>query len=127
MKTLRKQVNEMIYGIGIDLIEIDRVKEMLERQSRFPEKILSESELKQFNAFTHKNRQAEFLAGRFACKEAFSKALGTGIGKRISFQDIDCRNDEFGRPYIIFEGFKVHVTISHTKNYATSQVLLEKM
>lgn len=123
----KKQVNKVIYGIGIDLIEIDRIKTMLERQKRFPEKVLSQDELDKFHSFSHPQRQAEFLAGRFACKEAFSKALGTGIGKQISFHDINCKNDELGRPYIHFEGFKVHVSISHTKNYATSQVLLEKI
>ena len=74
----KKRVNKVIYGIGIDLIEIDRIKTMLERQKRFPEKVLSQDELDKFHSFSHPQRQAEFLAGRFACKEAFSKALGTG-------------------------------------------------
>ncbi|MGN5882341.1 MULTISPECIES: holo-ACP synthase [Staphylococcus] len=117
----------MIYGIGIDLIEIERIQTMLERQKRLPEKILSADELEKFNSFSHEKRKAEFLAGRFACKEAFSKALGTGIGKRIGFKAINCKNDELGRPYIEYEGFKVHVSISHTENYATSQVILEKI
>lgn len=120
-------MNRLIYGIGIDLIEIDRIKSLLQRQPKLPERILSDDERIKFDGFSHEQRRAEFLAGRFACKEAFSKALGTGLGKRISFQDINCQNDEFGRPFIKFEGFKVHVSISHTENYATSQVILEKM
>lgn len=120
-------MNRLIYGIGIDLIEISRIKTLLKRQKKLPERILSKDELTKFENFSHEQRRAEFLAGRFACKEAFSKALGTGLGKHVSFQDINCQNDELGRPFIQFEGFKVHVSITHTENYAASQVILEKM
>lgn len=116
----------MIYGIGIDLVEIPRLRDMLERQPRLPERILSEKELARFNHFTHPQRKIEFLAGRFACKEAFSKALGTGIGKEIRLEDIHCENDELGKPTIQYEDFIVHVSITHTAHYAMSQVLLEK-
>lgn len=75
--------------------------------------------------FTTK-RKIEYLAGRFATKEAFSKALGTGLGKTIAFHDINCYNDYLGKPCIDYSGFRVHVSITHTENYAMSQVLLEK-
>ncbi|EKU47132.1 holo-ACP synthase [Staphylococcus massiliensis] len=116
----------MIYGIGIDLVEIDQIKQTLKRQKRLPERILSEAELERFLKFTSEKRQVEFLAGRFACKEAFSKAYGTGIGKEVAFKDIHCENDDRGKPVIKFKGFKVHVSITHTKHYAMSQVVLEK-
>lgn len=116
----------MIHGIGIDLIEIDRLQTIVNRKPYFPQRILSESEFKKYNQISSPKRQIEFLAGRFAVKEAFSKALGTGIGKKVAFQDIHCENDANGRPYIQFEGFTVHVSISHTDHYATSQVVLEK-
>ena len=88
----------MIHGIGIDLIEIDRIKDVY----------------------------IKFLAGRFATKEAFSKALGTGLGKTVAFNDIDCYNDEKGKPCIEYPGFIVHVSITHTQHYAMSEVILEK-
>lgn len=115
----------MIYGIGIDLVEIDRIKMVLERQERFPDRILSLKELEKYKMFKSEQRKIEFLAGRFACKEAFSKALGTGLGRHLAFKDIHCDNDAQGKPIIEYEDFKVHVSISHTEHYATSQVVIE--
>ena len=71
-------------------------------------------------------RKLEFLSGRFATKEAFSKALGTGLGKTVAFKDINCYNDIKGKPCIDYNGFIVHVSITHTEHYAMSQVLLER-
>ncbi|ALN76961.1 MULTISPECIES: holo-ACP synthase [Staphylococcus] len=116
----------MIYGIGIDLVEINRLKEVLKRQARFPERILSAKELERFNSFKLEKRQLEFLAGRFACKEAMSKALGTGLGENIAFKDIHCENDQNGKPTIAYKDFTVHVSISHTEHYAVSQVIIEQ-
>ncbi|UWF57536.1 holo-ACP synthase [Staphylococcus hyicus] len=116
----------MIYGIGVDLVEINRIKEVLKRQARFPERILSEQELERYNNFKMEKRQLEFLAGRFACKEAMSKALGTGLGESIAFKDIHCDNDQHGKPIMSYKDFTVHVSISHTEHYAMSQVILEQ-
>lgn len=116
----------MIYGIGVDLIEIERIKQLYQRQGeKLVERILSQREQQTFYQFKHEQRKMEFLAGRFASKEAFSKALGTGLGKTIAFHDIDCWNDENGKPCIHFEGYIVHVSISHTEHYAICQVVLE--
>ena len=115
----------MIYGIGIDLVEIARIKHVLERQPRFPERILSVKELEKFHTFKSEQRKLEFLAGRFACKEALSKALGTGLGRELAFKDIHCDNDVQGKPVIEFKDYKIHVSISHTEHYATSQVVIE--
>ena len=115
----------MIYGIGIDLIEIERIKN-LQNQTKFIERILTIEERDKLNQYTHAQRRLEFLAGRFTVKEAFSKALGTGLGKSVSFQDINCYNDALGKPCIDYPGFDTHVSITHTENYAMSQVKIEK-
>ncbi|MBI5975490.1 holo-ACP synthase [Staphylococcus canis] len=117
----------MIVGIGIDLVEIPRIRKILKRQPRLPHRILSEGELERYQSISNEVRKIEFLAGRFAVKEAFSKALGTGIGEEVSFQSIHCENDANGKPYIQFDGYYVHVSISHTEHYAVSQVILEKV
>lgn len=115
----------MISGIGIDIAELGRIRKIIARQERFPERILTPREIAVFNALPEK-RKAEYLAGRFAAKEAFSKAVGTGIGERLSFQDIEIEKDELGKPFIS-RPFKegVHLSISHSKEYAVAQVVLE--
>ncbi|KIX91381.1 4'-phosphopantetheinyl transferase [Staphylococcus microti] len=116
----------MIYGLGVDLVEIARIRALVEKQPKFVTRILSQGEYEQYEALAHPQRRLEFLAGRFTVKEAFSKALGTGIGKEIAFKDIHCGNDAHGKPWIHFDGFKVHVSITHTEHYAMSQVILEQ-
>ncbi|MBO1199677.1 holo-ACP synthase [Staphylococcus simiae] len=115
----------MIYGIGIDLIEIARIKKVYAKQPKLVDRILTSNEQQKFYKFSNEQRKIEFLAGRFAVKEAFSKALGTGLGQQVAFNDIDCYNDDLGKPCITYPGYKVHVSITHTENYAMSQVLLE--
>ncbi|MGF7536061.1 holo-ACP synthase [Bacillus mexicanus] len=119
----------MIYGIGIDIIELNRVASMAGRQKRFAERVLMQSELDQYQGLSE-SRKIEFLAGRFAAKEAFSKAYGTGIGKRLSFQDIEIKKDPNGKPYITCAKLSqaaVHVSITHTKEYAAAQVVIERL
>ena len=77
----------MIKGIGIDAVELSRIKPIVEKQGSFIQRVLTPNELTPFEKLSTK-RQIEFLAGRFACKEAFSKAWGTGIGK-VGLQDIE--------------------------------------
>lgn len=116
----------MIAGIGIDIIELERVRKISAEKSSFVKRVLTEKEQEQFFHLSDK-RQVEFLAGRFACKEAFSKALGTGIGP-ISMQDIEVLSAENGAPYVSkapFEG-KIFVSISHTDTTAVAQIILEK-
>lgn len=116
----------MIKGIGIDIIELSRVKEILERQPKLPERILCPSEKKVFETLSGV-RKVEFLAGRFAAKEAFSKANGTGIGKMLSFLDIEIDADQNGKPYVLKpEGLKAHLSISHSRDYAVAQVTIEE-
>lgn len=74
-------------------------------KTKFIERILTIEERDKLNQYTHEQRRLEFLAGRFTVKEAFSKALGTGLGKSVSFQDINCYNDALGKPCIDYPGF----------------------
>ena len=77
----------MIYGVGTDVVEIGRIKAVLEKYGeRFARKILCESELKRFNGH---RLPANYLAKRFAAKEAFTKALGTGIRAPASWHGVD--------------------------------------
>jgi holo-[acyl-carrier protein] synthase len=115
----------MIKGIGVDIIELSRIKETIQNNKKFIERILCESEKNQFKKLSEK-RKVEFLAGRFAAKEAFSKAFGTGIGKDLSFQDIEIGTDKNGKPIILKPKTISHVSISHSKEYAVAQVVIER-
>lgn len=116
----------MIIGLGTDIIEISRVKEIESRNNRLSKRILSESEMMYYNALKIEKRRLEYLSGRFAVKEAYSKALGTGMGKSATFQDVVCLNDDLGKPFI--KGDKrAHVSISHADEYAVATVILEKI
>lgn len=116
----------MIVGIGLDIVEIERIEKLRHRQARFPERVLTGAELQTYEALPER-RKTEFLAGRFASKEAYAKARGTGIGKELSFQDIDIAADQRGKPHIIrSEKGRVHLSITHTKAYAAAQVIIEE-
>ncbi|MBS4224386.1 holo-ACP synthase [Lederbergia citrea] len=115
----------MIIGIGLDLVEIERIRNLMQRQARFPERILTSSELLIYDSLKD-IRKSEFLAGRFAAKEAYSKARGTGIGSSLSFRDIEVMSDEKGKPFIVKPEFgRVHLSITHSKHYAAAQVIIE--
>lgn len=115
----------MIVGIGLDLTDIHRISRACQRRETFPERVLTERELERYNQMKG-SRQTEYLAGRYAAKEAFSKALGTGIGK-VGFHDIEILSNEKGRPIVTaspFEG-NAWVSITHTDTVAAAQVVLE--
>ena len=115
----------MIKGIGLDVTEIERIKASHLRTSKFKTRILTARELDHFTTLKE-IRQLEFLAGRFAAKEAFAKAMGTGIGKHCSFQHIEVLSNDKGKPVLYFKGDEVngHVSITHTKQFAAAQVIL---
>lgn len=116
----------MIKGIGIDIVELNRVRTINERQPKFIKRILTENEILLFETLS-KSRQIEFLAGRFAAKEAYAKAKGTGLGEYLSFLDIEILPDLFGKPEIkTKEKEIVHLSISHSREYAVAQVIIEK-
>ena len=116
----------MIIGIGLDVVEIDRINKAYIRRESFPQRVLTGRELEIFSGLKGK-RKIEFLAGRFSVKEAFSKALGTGIGK-VGFLDIEILPDQSGKPIVTQSPFKgkAWVSISHTDSIAISQVILEE-
>ncbi|RFU60651.1 holo-ACP synthase [Peribacillus glennii] len=117
----------MIKGIGLDIIEIPRIRAILDRQPRFAERILTELEREAYSGLSG-SRQTEFFAGRFAAKEAFAKAMGTGIGESLSFLDITITTDQHGRPYIQKPFSKgVHLSITHSREYAAAQVVIEEV
>lgn len=116
----------MIKGIGVDITELKRIEDLLNRQPRLKERILTESELKLFDSH-HGWRRVEYFAGRYAAKEAFSKANGTGIGGQLSFLDIEILSDEKGKPVITKPiSVGVHLSISHSREYAVAQVVIEE-
>ncbi|MBM7554388.1 holo-ACP synthase [Thalassobacillus pellis] len=118
----------MIRGIGIDLVELGRINKIINRNERFLQRILTPNERELYNKYKTDSHKIEFAAGRYAAKEAFAKAAGTGIG-RLSFQDIEVLRHESGAPVIKgrgFEHFDVWVSISHSSSHAIAQVILEE-
>ena len=124
----------MILGIGIDIIEVDRIRTSFERfGERFLKRILRPDEIGY--CLSHKE-PAPFLAARFAAKEAISKAFGTGIGAQLGWQDMEIGRKESGEPFVILrdagqrllearKGSKVLVSLSHTQAHATAVAVLE--
>lgn len=122
----------MIIGIGIDIIEIERIAKSIERLS-FQKKVFSPDELKTCAEFKN---QAECLAGKFAAKEAFMKAIGMGIRQEIWFTQIEVLNRDTGQPWIRLnsqalhrleelQAKNIHLSISHNKGNAVAVVILE--
>ncbi|MBQ0755520.1 MAG: holo-ACP synthase [Amphritea sp.] len=91
----------MIFGVGTDLLDIRRIEMALARTPRLSERILTPTELSQYQ---QSNQQPRFLAKRFAAKEAAVKALGTGIGRGISWQHFEVGHNELGRPIMTLTG-----------------------
>lgn len=118
----------MIAGIGIDIVDLDHMASVCEKTPRIYERILTPKEIKIYKTLSDK-RKIEFLAGRFAAKEAFSKAMGTGIGKTVTFQNITVIPNEQGQPVVVESPFDgdVFISISHSKQMAIAQVILEKV
>ncbi len=124
----------MIYGVGTDLIEVQRVARVLERYGeRFARRILCEPELRRFRA--HRQPVA-YLAKRFAAKEAFSKALGTGIHAPANWHGVWVSNLRSGKPVLEYtpalaellqqRGIKrSHVSITDERGMASATVILE--
>lgn len=92
----------MIRGIGTDIVDIERIRAVLERQgARFVQRILTEAEQAEYR---RRGEPVKFLANRFAGKEAVAKALGTGIAAGVTFQQIEILPDEQGAPQVqLFE------------------------
>jgi holo-[acyl-carrier protein] synthase len=126
----------VIISIGIDIIEVARIREVLLRTPRFADRVYTAAE----RAYCDSRGvvAAQHYAARFAAKEAALKALQTGWRGGISWQDIEVAARESGAPYLIFSGevlavYKkfgataTHLTISHTSEHAIAQVILERV
>ena len=116
----------MIIGHGIDLQELAGIEAALAKRPSFAKKVLTEKEYDRFCQLSNR-RQVEYLAGRWSAKEAFVKALGTGIGK-VGFQDLEILNDDKGAPYFNRAplAVKTWLSISHSGNFVQASVILEE-
>ena len=124
----------MIYGIGTDIVEVARIESSITQfGDDFAKRILAESEMQSYLQSQIKPR---FLAKRFAAKEAFSKALGTGLRAPATFQNISVGHDDLGKPILMLaaelQAFmqaknitQTHISISDEKNLAAAFVVLE--
>jgi holo-[acyl-carrier protein] synthase len=123
----------MIVGVGIDIIEVDRVAEKTGKENGFREKVFSAREIVLCEAQANK---AQHYAGRFASKEAFLKATGKGLTLGLDLKDIEVIQDELGKPFIELHGNfreealrnqwnKIHLSISHVQAMACAVVILE--
>jgi|LSQX01.3.fsa_nt_gb holo-[acyl-carrier protein] synthase len=116
----------MIKKIGIDIVANKRIKKLLKNE-KFIKRILSDEELATFNTFTLEKRKVEYLAGRFAAKEALVKAIGSQDGE-FNFNRVSVLNDADGTPIVkhCFDNLIIHVSISHENEYTVSMVIIEK-
>jgi holo-[acyl-carrier protein] synthase len=124
----------MILGIGIDIIEVERIRNSFEKfGERFLKRILHPNEISY--CLSHRV-PGPFLAARFAAKEAISKAFGTGIGAQLGWQDMEIGRKESGEPFVILHGAgqkllamrggrAVLVSLSHTQAHASAVAILE--
>jgi holo-[acyl-carrier protein] synthase len=123
-----------IVGIGTDIVEIARIRDQRERLGdKLAKRILTDAE---FALYAASKIPERFLAKRFAAKEAAAKALGTGIGRGVSFQHIHIANDANGAPIVTFtlgakarleqlKGRHGFITIADEQHYAVATVVLE--
>ncbi|ABG85846.1 holo-ACP synthase [Clostridium perfringens] len=126
----------MIIGIGVDIIEIGRVRQAIRNNKNFLSKLFTEREI---DYFISRNMNSEVIAGNFAAKEAVSKALGTGM-RGFSFKDIEILRNELGKPEVILHNganlignklvennnsLRVHLSISHNNSSAIAYSVLE--
>lgn len=122
----------MILGIGVDIIEINRIQKAVERNSNFIEKVFTKKEQEYFKKV---NLRYESIAGKFAAKEAVVKALGTGF-RNMKINDIEIINDELGKPLVELKGgalnvikdyknIKIHLSISHNRDNAIAYSIVE--
>lgn len=126
-------MDQIIKGIGVDIIDVARIKRIVGKDRGFVEKVFTETEIR---CCADKYRPGVHYAGRFAAKEAFLKAMGTGLRGAMAWTDISVENNELGKPGITLTGqtlenFKkknfqaIHLSISHTREYAVAFVIIQ--
>lgn len=127
-------INPVIVGIGVDIVEVGRVKDLLSRyRDRFLRRVFTEDEA----GYAKKGvREAERLAGRFAVKEAVMKAFGTGKSQGILWRDVETVRGAMGKPEVKLygnaykhmkrlNGSRIHVSIAHDGGKAMAFVIIE--
>ncbi len=124
----------MIVGTGIDIVNIERIERIVTRWGDlFLQRVFTEREIRWCQK---RNRPSEYLAGRFAAKEAFLKAVGWGLRNGIRWTDMEIENDHLGKPSLTTHGKAKEIlqtlriqntllTLSHDRQYAVAHVLLE--
>jgi holo-[acyl-carrier protein] synthase len=125
----------MIFGTGLDIIEIDRIKKSLKKYSpKFEQRVFTTTEIDYCKS---QGDPAKHFAARFAVKEAVSKCLGTGITGALGFKDMEVINEKTGKPVLIMLGkgkelFKklelksIHISISHDSTHAIAHAIAEQ-
>ncbi len=123
----------MIFGIGTDIIETERIKSAIEQYgARFLNRIYTAEEQLYCESFN--DTKYVHYAVRFAAKESFSKAIGTGITDNFKFKEIAVLNEPNGKPYMVLSGnlkekygnYKIHISLSHTAQNSVAFVILEE-
>ena len=130
-----QHIRAMIFGTGIDIIEIDRIKRSIRKYSnRFEQKVFTKKEVDYCNSQAD---PVKHFAARFSVKEAVLKCLGTGMTGGIFWKDIEVDRQESGQPILnlygkgkdLFDQLKlkrIHISITHEKNYAVAHAIAEK-
>jgi len=122
----------LILGIGVDIVNVSRIKSAVIRHPNFIHKLFSDLEIEYLKS---KKYRPEFIAARFAAKEAVAKAIGTGFGG-FSFKDIEIDKNKAGKPMVILKekadkvlkqqgDYKIHLSISHELEIAVAYVIIE--
>ncbi len=126
----KKMLYKLCMTVGIDIVQVGRIERVIKKWGlRFINRVFCDGEI---SLCTSKRNPAMCFAARFAAKEAFSKALGTGI-RRLSWKDIEVAHNEMGKPYLILRGKSklllkdrnVDVSLSDTETLATAIVIIE--
>lgn len=136
----------MILGVGTDLISVSRIQNLIFKfKEKFEEKVFTQNEISKAQKKKVSDddflQRAKFYAKRFAAKEAFSKALGLGIGRGVDFKDIEIENDDLGKPTIRIlnqkeefikshfncQKFAIHLSLSDEETMASAFVIIEKI
>jgi len=123
----------MIIGIGTDIIEVQRIQEICEKfGKRFLDRIFTPLEQEYCDSF--KDTKYVHYAARFAMKESFSKAIGTGITEGFKFKEVGIGNEDNGKPLVILDGalkekwghYRIHISLSHTRENAVAYLVIEE-
>ncbi|MEY7999196.1 holo-ACP synthase [Clostridium sp. Mt-5] len=122
----------MIFGIGVDIVEIRRIKEAIGKHVNFIDRVFSKNEIEYLK---NRNLRPEFVAGRFAAKEAVVKAMGTGF-RGFDLKEVEIDRAASGKPSVILRGkaklmankcgnYKIHLSISHGVDNAIAYAIME--